>query len=92
MGALILRPGRRRAGTDESGNPIWECLHPERLTWGGIASHRDYNKPECPGRAITESYYIDVLQQGWQRLVGGGTVAGAPIADATPLLAGGPHQ
>lgn len=37
------------------------CAHPERLRWGGIASHRDFNKPECPGGAITEAYYIAAL-------------------------------
>lgn len=28
---------------------------------GGISSHRDYNKPTCPGKAITEAYYMDVI-------------------------------
>lgn len=35
---------------------------------GGISSHRDYNKPQCPGKAITEDFYIRVLNDGWQRL------------------------
>jgi hypothetical protein len=34
----------------------------------GISSHRDYGKPSCPGAAITEEYYIRVLQEGWERL------------------------
>lgn len=29
---------------------------------GGISSHRDYNKPSCPGKAITESYYLNVIR------------------------------
>lgn len=32
------------------------------LKWGGIASHRNYNKKECPGAAITEQYYMGVLR------------------------------
>ncbi len=36
---------------------------------GGISSHRDYNKSSCPGDAITEEYYIGVLERGWQRLL-----------------------
>lgn len=35
---------------------------------GGISSHRDYNKPQCPGTAITEDFYLRVLNEGWQRL------------------------
>lgn len=35
---------------------------------GGISSHRDYNKPSCPGAAITEDYYMTILRQGWRRL------------------------
>lgn len=35
--------------------------YPERLRYGGIASHRDFNKPFCPGAAITETYYMGVL-------------------------------
>lgn len=38
------------------------CAHPERLAFGGLASHRDYNKPECPGTAITEAFYLSVVQ------------------------------
>lgn len=49
-------------------NGVPRCAHPERLTWGGISSHRDYNKPECPGAAITEEFYIQVLQEGEARL------------------------
>ena|SRR5688572_4615413 len=32
------------------------------LKWGGIASHRNYNKKECPGAAITEQYYMGVIK------------------------------
>jgi hypothetical protein len=38
-----------------------KCAHPERLRFGGIASHRDFNKPACPGAAITEVYYMGVI-------------------------------
>jgi hypothetical protein len=34
---------------------------------GGVCGHRDFNKPSCPGDAITNGYYIDVLQQHWQQ-------------------------
>lgn len=37
------------------------CAHPDRLRFGGISSHRDYNKPECPGAAITEDFYMSVI-------------------------------
>ena len=36
---------------------------------GGISSHRDYNKPSCPGAAVTNEFYLRVLNDGWQRLV-----------------------
>ena len=42
--------------------------HLERLAVGGIASHRDFNKPMCPGAAVTESFYLGVLQAGWDAL------------------------
>ncbi len=54
-----------RPMVNESGSPAWKCRHPDRLTWGGISSHRDYNKHECPGSRITEDYYIRVLQKAW---------------------------
>jgi hypothetical protein len=38
------------------------CAHPERLKSGGLSSHRDYNKPACPGAAITEAFYLSVVQ------------------------------
>jgi hypothetical protein len=44
------------------------CAHPERLAFGGISSHRDYNKPQCPGAAITESYYMEVIKAAAERL------------------------
>ncbi len=31
---------------------------------GGISSHRDYNKPSCPGAAITNSYFVTIAKQG----------------------------
>lgn len=63
------KPGRRVIGIDAGGRSIWACAHPDRLRWGGISSHRDYNKPECPGAAITEAFYIKALDEGWRRLV-----------------------
>jgi hypothetical protein len=60
---------------------------------GAVSSHRDYNKPRCPGHAITDDYYVSVLQAGWERLQGqtGGEVVVAssvPAASAdSPLLA-----
>ncbi len=38
---------------------------------GGVSSHRDYNKPACPGGAITEAYYLNVLHCAWQRVSSG---------------------
>jgi hypothetical protein len=52
---------KRRLGTFEL------VSHPRA---GGISSHRDYNKPRCPGHAITNDYYLGVVQAGWQRLQG----------------------
>jgi hypothetical protein len=47
------------------------CAHPERLRAGGISSHRDYNKPACPGAAITEEFYLGVIRQAADRLAAG---------------------
>lgn len=44
-----------------------------------ISSHRDYNKPACPGGAITEDYYLGVLRRGWEQL-------GQPIQPPAPHL------
>lgn len=35
---------------------------------GGISGHREYNKPACPGNAVTNDYIIQVAKAGWQRL------------------------
>lgn len=51
------RPGRARNLKSE-----WYCPKPERLRFGGLSSHRDYNKPECPGDAITEAFYLAVIR------------------------------
>jgi hypothetical protein len=72
---------KQRLGTFElrylypKGNPgrivegkTMRCAHPERLTWGGISSHRDYNKPQCPGAAVTEAFYMQAIQAAWERL------------------------
>jgi hypothetical protein len=65
------KPGREDTGrTNRQGNKIYRCAHPDRLRWGGITSHRDYNKPECPGAKITEQFYMRVLNEGWTALQG----------------------
>jgi len=38
---------------------------------GSLCSHRDFNKPQCPGAAITEHYYTSVAQRGWRELTSG---------------------
>jgi hypothetical protein len=38
------------------------CANPSRLRFGGLSSHHDYNKPECPGSAITEAFYTSVVK------------------------------
>lgn len=30
---------------------------------GGMSSHRDWGKPACPGKAITNSYYVKTIQR-----------------------------
>ena len=35
---------------------------------GGVSGHRDYNKPSCPGNAVSNDYYIGVLQESWNTL------------------------
>lgn len=52
----VSKPGMIGTGDHQ------RCAYPERLRWGGLSSHRDYNKPECPGAAITEAYYTGVLR------------------------------
>jgi hypothetical protein len=37
---------------------------------GGVSSHRDWGRPQCPGAAISEAFYLDVLRAGWSRLHG----------------------
>lgn len=55
-----LKPGR--ATKVVNGATIEYCPHPERLKWGGLSSHRDYNKPGCPGAAITEAFYLNAIR------------------------------
>jgi hypothetical protein len=43
-------------------------LHTPSAHVHSIASHRDFNKPACPGAAITEAYYCQVINAGWDRL------------------------
>jgi hypothetical protein len=50
---------------------------------GGICSHRDWNKPACPGAAITAAYYLDVIRGAAPQLgryrVKAGVSAGASV-------------
>lgn len=55
-----VKPGR--ATKIVQGRLVEYCPHPERLRFGGLSSHRDYNKIECPGDAITEDYYLRVIR------------------------------
>ncbi|HJZ47998.1 MAG TPA: N-acetylmuramoyl-L-alanine amidase [Roseiflexaceae bacterium] len=43
-------------------------LHTPSAHVHSIASHRDFNKPQCPGAAITEAYYCQVINASWDRL------------------------
>lgn len=70
-----LKPGR---AVNSKG--VEYCPYPNRLRWGGIASHRDFNKPACPGDAITEAFYLQVIRSE------GVTPAGSITADS-PILA-----
>lgn len=45
---------------------------------GGISGHREYNKPACPGNAITNDYIIQVAKAGWQRLHAATRVSNRP--------------
>lgn len=49
----------RRLGIDLLYHP--GLRHTPSAHRGSVASHRDYNKPACPGAAITESYYTQAL-------------------------------
>lgn len=75
---------KRRLGTFE--------LRYQRFA-GGISSHRDYNKPQCPGRAITEDFYIRVMNDAWQRLTNPPRPV-APLSLDSPILgtASGPLE
>lgn len=46
---------------------------------GAISAHRNYNKPQCPGAAISEDYYIGVIQSAWNRLQ-----QGTPLQQIAP--------
>ena len=72
------KPGRAASG--------FAAAFPDRLRHGGIASHRDYNKPACPGDAITDDYYIGVLQAAWARLNPAPVIAQAEFSLATPIV------
>lgn len=55
---------------------------------GGISSHRNYNKPSCPGAAITENYYINVIQNAYNNLTNtkATVIEEKPITGGTSLL------
>lgn len=57
---------------------------------GGVSSHRDYNKPSCPGAAINNDFYMDTILRAHQALVGGASFAAAsvPVApkEPTPII------
>lgn len=69
------KPGR--IGTGEQAR----CAHPERLRGGGISSHRDYNKLECPGNGVSESFYMAAITG-----LPAAPASGATITEDTPLL------
>lgn len=73
-----LKPGR---AVDGAGNAY--CPHPERLRFGGLSSHRDYNKPSCPGDTITENFYLLVVR-GLARL----PTRTVLVRHATPIYEG----
>ncbi len=96
---------KRRLGTFElkymypNGNPGMigtgdqqRCAHPERLTFGGLSSHRDYNKPQCPGAAITEDFYVGVINAAWQRLMNPGQDDVVHSMSTTPQPAPGTYR
>jgi hypothetical protein len=60
----------------------FELVH--RVGPGGISSHRNYNKPSCPGNAISEAYYMDMIKRAQQRLVSGGAALQQMPAKALP--------
>lgn len=80
---LAVAAIRRRLGT-------FEYVH--RRGPGAISSHRDYNKPTCPGAAITESYYLRVLREGWNLLQGQPPTPPAPPPTPTPTPTPPPVQ
>lgn len=52
---------------------------------GGVAEHRMYNKPQCPGAAVRASTYLPRFEQAYAQLRGRGTPAGgAPGAQLPP--------
>lgn len=73
---------KRRLGTFELEYRAGAPRHTAKGRVGSICSHRDFNKPSCPGDAITENYYISVLQREWHRLNAAGSPPGSPTASA----------
>lgn len=46
---------------------------------GGICAHRDWNKPSCPGAAITKEYYLGVIRGTHGYRVKATATAGAAV-------------
>lgn len=53
---------------------------------GGISSHRNWGKPQCPGAAITEDYYLGALRAGWDRLTNPRPAPTTSITVDSPIL------
>lgn len=63
----------------------FEYVH--RRGRGGISSHRDYNKPSCPGNAVSNEYYMGVLKRGWDRLQASKVkVVNTPLDPNMPII------
>ena len=73
---------RDRLGTFDLEHRKLGVFGPGQL--GGISSHRDYNKPSCPGDRITNSVYFAVLRDGWERFRG--QPVAPPLTPDAPIL------
>lgn len=70
----VTWPGPVLANVGHAVAELRRTLNNFRITYkpwaGGVSSHRDYNKPGCPGAAITEAWYIQNLRAVYYELVG----------------------
>lgn len=66
MTRLAMAPEYMYAGAQKPGMKVVNgeqvCANPALLRYGGLSSHRDFNKPQCPGSAITEAFYTSVVK------------------------------